>query len=422
MDDHGNNAANRLVNDYALTHQPLADVLALKERALAAAAEGITIVDARLPDTPLIYVNAGFERLTGYSADEVLGRNCRFLQGSNSAGDTVDEIRAAVRARRECTVEILNDRKDGTQFWNRLSITPVCDESGDVTHFIGIQSDVTARRRAEEAREEALKEIKVANLRMKTDLDAAARLQRELLPVSTPRYAGMAFAWAFEPCDELAGDTLNILPLDDEHVALFLLDVSGHGVPAALLSVTLSRWLSADPERSCLYTRPAGAGPGGRGVASPNTVVERLNREFPMTSSARQYFTMVYGVFNTRTRELRSVVAGHPPPIHVAADGGSRELNIGGPPVGMFADAQYEEQVLRLAAGDRLFLYSDGLSEVRDDKDRELGRERLAALLNDSHEIPLHETLSGIVAAAKRWCGRAGIDDDLSILALEAGL
>jgi len=81
MDDDGNNAANRLVNDYALTHQPLADVLALKERALAAAAEGITIVDARLPDTPLIYVNAGFERLTGYSADEVLGRNCRFLQG-----------------------------------------------------------------------------------------------------------------------------------------------------------------------------------------------------------------------------------------------------------------------------------------------------------------------------------------------------
>ena len=88
--------------------------------------------------------------------------------------------------------------------------------------------------------------------------------------------------------------------------------------------------------------------------------------------------------------------------------------------MGMFAAAQYEEQVLRLAVGDRLVLYSDGLSEIRDDEDRELGRERLAGLLNDSHETSLDETLSGIVAAAKRWCGRAGIDDDLSILALEA--
>ena len=120
--------------------------LELKDRALAVAAEGITIADARLPDMPLIYANAGFERLTGYPVDEVLGSNCRFLQGPESDPQTVETIRRSIREERECVVEILNYRKDGSTFWNRLSITPVRDRSGQLTYFIGVQSDVTQRR------------------------------------------------------------------------------------------------------------------------------------------------------------------------------------------------------------------------------------------------------------------------------------
>ncbi|MCU0293814.1 MAG: PAS domain-containing protein, partial [Thermoanaerobaculaceae bacterium] len=119
----------------------LADWLALKDRALAVAAEGVTIADARAPGRPLIYVNEGFERMTGYPAAEVLGRNCRFLQGPDTDAVAVAEIRAALADHRECVVEILNYRKDGSTFWNRLSITPVRESSGEVTHFIGIQSD-----------------------------------------------------------------------------------------------------------------------------------------------------------------------------------------------------------------------------------------------------------------------------------------
>src|ERR1035437_7622210 len=99
--------------------------LELKDRALAASAEGITIADASIPDNPLIYANAGFERLTGYSVADVLGRNCRFLQGPGTDPATVDTLRAAIREKREVTVQLLNYRKDGTPFWNRLSITPV---------------------------------------------------------------------------------------------------------------------------------------------------------------------------------------------------------------------------------------------------------------------------------------------------------
>ena len=98
--------------------------LLLKDRALASAAEGITIADATAPDRPLIYVNQGFSRLTGYSVQETLGTNCRFLQGPDTDPLSVKQIRDAISAERHCEVELLNYRKDGTPFWNHFFDNP----------------------------------------------------------------------------------------------------------------------------------------------------------------------------------------------------------------------------------------------------------------------------------------------------------
>lgn len=141
--------------------------LELKDRALDETAEGITIADALLPDMPLIYANRGFERLTGYAVEEVLGRNCRFLQGPGTDPAALNKLRSAIRERRECTVLLLNYRKDGSAFWNRLAITPVHDPSGRVTHFIGVQSDVTEQKLAEEALQAAKRDLEAANQRMR---------------------------------------------------------------------------------------------------------------------------------------------------------------------------------------------------------------------------------------------------------------
>ena len=120
--------------------------LRLRDRAMAAAAEGIVISDANQPGNPLIYVNDGFARLTGYSRGEALGRNCHFLQGQDTDPAALEQIRVSLRERRDCLVELLNYRKDGTPFWNRLSITPLQDVQGRLTHFVGVQSDITARK------------------------------------------------------------------------------------------------------------------------------------------------------------------------------------------------------------------------------------------------------------------------------------
>jgi PAS domain S-box-containing protein len=128
-----------------------ASALRLRDRAIASANDGILIADALVEDFPVVYTNPAFERITGYTRAEILGRNCRFLQGPETDPEAVARMNAALHAREPCVVEILNYRKDGTPFWVEVSITPVRDERGKVTHFVGVQQDVTERHRAEEA-------------------------------------------------------------------------------------------------------------------------------------------------------------------------------------------------------------------------------------------------------------------------------
>ena len=131
------------------------ETLQLYDRALAATSSGIVIADARQPDCPIIYCNPSFERITGYCAREILGRNCRFLQGPDTDRTTVAHIRDALTLGRELQVTIKNYRKDGTAFWNKLSLSPVRDDRGNLTHFVGIQSDLSERIEVQEALQQA---------------------------------------------------------------------------------------------------------------------------------------------------------------------------------------------------------------------------------------------------------------------------
>jgi len=126
------------------------DRLRLLERAVTASTNSIVISDPNQPDDPIVYVNPAFERTTGYAAEEVLGRNCRLLQGEDRDQPALGELRSALGEGRQCTVVLRNYRKDGTLFWNELSIYPVRDEQGRMTNFVGVQNDITERIRAEE--------------------------------------------------------------------------------------------------------------------------------------------------------------------------------------------------------------------------------------------------------------------------------
>ena len=138
--------------------------LLLRDRAIQALHVGLIITDPRQPDNPIIYVSPGFEKLTGYCSAEALGRNCRFLQGKDTDPTAVAQLREAIRAGMPCSVELLNYRKDGTSFWNEISISPIRNEDGQISHFVGVQVDVTERRRLEDKFRQAQKMEAVGRL------------------------------------------------------------------------------------------------------------------------------------------------------------------------------------------------------------------------------------------------------------------
>ncbi|HZY66497.1 MAG TPA: SpoIIE family protein phosphatase [Rubrobacteraceae bacterium] len=138
------------------------DFAPLLERAVDASSNGILITDPERPDNPIIYVNPAFEKITGYPSEEVLGRNCRFLQGEDTSQAALDEVRAAIREGRDCRVVLKNYRKDGAPFWNELYISPVYDEEGRLVNFVGIQNDITREHRSEEALHESEERLRLA--------------------------------------------------------------------------------------------------------------------------------------------------------------------------------------------------------------------------------------------------------------------
>jgi diguanylate cyclase (GGDEF)-like protein/PAS domain S-box-containing protein len=129
--------------------------LHLMEQAIASTSTGIVIADTRLPDNPVTYVNPAFEKITGYSAAEVLGHNCRFLQGDTTQSESLEELRSALIEGRECNVLLKNYRRDGQVFWNNLYLAPIHDLNHTLTHFIGAQNDITDLVKTETALRES---------------------------------------------------------------------------------------------------------------------------------------------------------------------------------------------------------------------------------------------------------------------------
>jgi two-component system sensor histidine kinase/response regulator len=167
--------------------------LRLQERAITSATDGIVITDPSKPDNPVIYANPATERITGYTVAELLGRNCRFLQGTARDQPAVQELRRAVKEGRSCHVVLRNFRKDGTLFWNEITISPVRDEEGRLVNFIGVSEDVTERMRAQESltkqyrRQAALAEIELSineQRELKAVLDRIAAATMNLLPAT----------------------------------------------------------------------------------------------------------------------------------------------------------------------------------------------------------------------------------------------
>ncbi|WP_251341755.1 bacterio-opsin activator domain-containing protein [Haloplanus halophilus] len=235
----------------------------LKTRAMDEAPVGITVADASRPDMPLVYANAAFERITGYPPAYAVGRNCRFLQGEATRDAPVARMRAAIESDEATTVELRNYRRDGELFWNEVTIAPLRDEAGEVTHYVGFQQDVTRRKRAERAaarraarieRERAAQELLLERLDgVVADVTGAVaearsreQLERAVVEGLATTYDG-AWIGPYDPADEavVPGDVAGVaddavpdrVPVDGDHGAQGAADLGGVATDAVAAAV-----------------------------------------------------------------------------------------------------------------------------------------------------------------------------------------
>jgi sigma-B regulation protein RsbU (phosphoserine phosphatase) len=250
------------------------------------------------------------------------------------------------------------------------------------------------------------------------DLEEAAKIQKGLLPKEAVDVKGCQFDWVFLPCRYVGGDIFNLFPLDEKTVGFYLLDVAGHGIPAAMLSMAINKALSPTNLYETLSCR-ASPEPSSGDALTPAAVLEDLNNRFQNEGDEIQYFTIVYGTVNTETGEVVIAQGGHPAPLILSTQGEVTTIGSGGFPVGMFPDVSFDEYRCVLKRGDRFFLYSDGVTEAPNRDSESFGSDRFIEFLRDSRKRNLKETLDSLEIELRQWTGTDEFPDDVSLLAFE---
>jgi serine phosphatase RsbU (regulator of sigma subunit) len=245
--------------------------------------------------------------------------------------------------------------------------------------------------------------------RTRGDLELAARVQATFLPRSVPADDRYRFAWRYLPCEQLAGDALNVCPLGPHHVAFYVLDVTGHGVASSLTAVTAARMLAPQHDPASILVGPDGPLP-------PAAVMTELTGRFVFDSDTCQFITCFYALLDLRDGRLDYVSAGHPDAIVVGTDT-PHVLRGTGLPLGL--TDRYDQQTATLAAGDRVWLYSDGVIEAMRPGGAMFGVEQLMETLAEVRGEAIEQSIDTLQARLNNWRSSTKPADDVSLLAFE---
>lgn len=238
--------------------------------------------------------------------------------------------------------------------------------------------------------------------RLEREIELAADIQRRLLPTAIPVAEGFELAGWSRPARHVGGDFYDLMRLKQGRVGAVLADVSGKGLPAALMVSTIHSSLRLLVDRE-------GVGPG---------LVQHLNRHIAASTAPNKFITLLVVELDPSSNEVRYVNAGHNPGVVIGSDGNVRELASGGLPLGLFGESSYESGSLVLEPGDLLCLYSDGLTECESPSDEEFGLPRLVDLLRASSDRSLSEVIRDVDAAVTDFAQGLSQGDDQTLVLL----
>lgn len=270
-------------------------------------------------------------------------------------------------------------------------------------------------KRAEAERNLAQERLVLYRREVEEGLRSAAHIQHTLLPNHLQNTSAFSFAWQFIPCETVGGDLFNAQSLSEDVLMVYMLDVSGHGVSSAIVTVSVQQSLS--DRTGQLVKQPTEQAPFYH-IVSPAKVITALDQEYPYERFDK-FFTISYLLLEPATGKVRYCNGGHPPPILIRKNGDSKRLEAGGTLIGLGGIIPYEEAEITLQPGDRIYLYSDGITEHEAPSGEMFGEQRLIDFFSHQAQIALNEAASLFITSLRDFGAGAAPVDDISLFCIQ---
>ena len=290
-------------------------------------------------------------------------------------------------------------RRDGKTLWISENVRSISDESGNFLYYEGTVDDITELKLAREKVERMLEAVELTQKKLENELAEAASYVRSLLP--DPLTGSIETQSCYLPSSHLGGDGFGYHWLDPDVLAVYLLDVSGHGVGSALLSISVL---------NVLRTQLLAA----TDFYDPSAVLAGLNRAFPMARNNEKYFTIWYGVYHRPSRMLTYASGGHHAAVVVAENGNGMNLQTGGPVIGAMPDLKYPSARIEIPAPAEIYLFSDGVYEIARPDGSWQSWEEFSQFLRDKQP-----GIEKIVKQMREMHGVEEFEDDFSLLKIK---
>ena len=304
--------------------------------------------------------------------------------------------------------------KQALEYWASL-------KDNDINNQL-LQDLVFKYSAAEKKMKQLNQELLDKQKRLDDDLASAAQIQKSLLPRKIDSAENLEVAWEFEPCEHMGGDIFNMFQLDDTHWGIYMLDVSGHGVQAAMVTVSVSQFLQ--PNSGHLFNTKSEDHGASYQPRTPAEVLAALDIEFPF-ERFNNFFTITYMIINTKTGDLIYSNAGHPHSIILRKEGKMELLQKGGPAIGIGdfhlldgKEIRYQEGKLQIHPGDKVFVYTDGITEYQNLAGEFYGTDRFYETINAQKGQPVADIVARSIESLMAFGSPAEPQDDITLLGL----
>lgn len=369
-----------------ITRHKIAEALALRlASAVEQTADTVMITDRT---GKIEYVNPAFERTTGYSIQEVLGRTPRLLKSGVQGPEYYRALWNTILGGDSFQGTAVNRKKDGNLYYAEQSITPMTDGEGQISHFVSVLKDMTDRRMLQER---------------EVEMQVASRVQRMLFPDGPPRREGYDIAGAVFSAQATCGDYYDFVPMRSESLGVVVADVCGHGIGPALVMMETRAWVHS-LSRTC---------------TDPAVILEELNEVLYDDLEDRSFVTMILVHLDHRNGRLMYASAGHPEGYIVSESGEVRRtLEATGIPLGMFRNRRYSLcDDLVLGQGELLVLVTDGILESEGPDTTFFGPERLLEVVRHNRQRPAREIVHLVQSATRDFVqGKPQVDDNSIVI------